>query len=346
MERPAPAVVDYGLLAAVVALLATGLGSWLTGPTVGGWLVAGHGVAGLSLVALLALKLRRVAARVRPGRLTRTRLVSVALAATALGALATGVAWVFGATLPVAWWRLLNVHVLLGLLVVPLLAVHLRARFRSPSTVRRSASRRTALRTGALLAGGAVVWRAQQAAATALGSVRRATGSREDGSGEGNGFPVTSWVADDPDPVDAAEYELTVEGLVESPLALGVDELGPEAVERATLDCTSGWYSVHDWGGLRVGDLLAAAGAADDARWVSFRSVTGYRWSLPLAEARDALLATHVDGERLTHGHGFPARLVAPGRRGFQWVKWVESVEVRRHRDASEAVAVFVSGFD
>jgi len=346
MERPAPAVVDYGLLAAVVALLATGLGSWLTGPAVGGWLVAGHGVAGLSLVALLALKLRRVAARVRPGRLTRTRLVSVALAATALGALATGVAWVFGATLPVEWWRLLNVHVLLGLLVVPLLAVHLRARFRSPSTVRRSASRRTALRTGALLAGGAAVWRAQQAAATVLGSVRRATGSREDGSGDGNAFPVTSWVADDPDPVDPADHELAVEGLVAEPLALGVADLEPAAVERATLDCTSGWYSVHDWGGVRVGDLLSAAGAADDARWVSFRSVTGYRWSLPIGEARDALLATHVDGERLRHGHGFPARLVAPGRRGFQWVKWVERVEVRRRRDASEAVAVFVSGFD
>ena len=79
---------------------------------------------------------------------------------------------------------------------------------------------------------------------------------------------------------------------------------------------------------------------------MSFRSVTGYRWSLPVEEARDALLATHVDGERLSHGHGFPARLVAPGRRGFQWVKWVTEVEVRERKDPGQWLAVFVSGFD
>jgi DMSO/TMAO reductase YedYZ molybdopterin-dependent catalytic subunit len=57
------------------------------------------------------------------------------------------------------------------------------------------------------------------------------------------------------------------------------------------------------------------------------------------------MLATHVDGEELSHGHGFPLRLVAPGRRGFQWVKWVEEVRVTRRRDHSERLAIFVSGF-
>ncbi len=72
--------------------------------------------------------------------------------------------------------------------------------------------------------------------------------------------------------------------------------------------------------------------------------MTGYRWSLPLSEARDAVLATHVDGERLAHGHGYPLRLVAPGRRGFQWVKWVESVRVSKRRELGEWLAIFVSG--
>jgi DMSO/TMAO reductase YedYZ molybdopterin-dependent catalytic subunit len=72
--------------------------------------------------------------------------------------------------------------------------------------------------------------------------------------------------------------------------------------------------------------------------------VTGYRWSFPLAEARDFLLATHVGGERLSHGHGFPLRLVAPQRRGFQWVKWVTRIELRRRRDASQYLATLVSG--
>jgi DMSO/TMAO reductase YedYZ molybdopterin-dependent catalytic subunit len=65
-----------------------------------------------------------------------------------------------------------------------------------------------------------------------------------------------------------------------------------------------------------------------------------------VAEAREALLATHVGGERLSHGHGFPLRLVAPGRRGFQWVKWVERVEVRERGDPAQWVVTLVSGLD
>ena len=31
----------------------------------------------------------------------------------------------------------------------------------------------------------------------------------------------------------------------------------------------------------------------------------------------------------LAFGAGFPARLVAPGRRGYWWVKWVDRIEVQ-----------------
>jgi hypothetical protein len=57
-------------------------------------------------------------------------------------------------------------------------------------------------------------------------------------------------------------------------------------------------------------------------------SATGYRRRLPVADAGTLLLATRLAGRPLSAGHGFPARLVAPGRRGFWWVKWVVSVEV------------------
>jgi DMSO/TMAO reductase YedYZ molybdopterin-dependent catalytic subunit len=120
----------------------------------------------------------------------------------------------------------------------------------------------------------------------------------------------------------------------------------PEDDQRAVLDCTSGWYAERDWEGVRVGDLLETVSPTDDAGWVRFRSVTGYKWSLPIEEARDALLATRVDGEPLSHGHGAPMRLVAPGRRGFQWVKWVEEVRVTRNLDRSQWIAIFVSGFE
>jgi DMSO/TMAO reductase YedYZ molybdopterin-dependent catalytic subunit len=96
----------------------------------------------------------------------------------------------------------------------------------------------------------------------------------------------------------------------------------------AAVDCTGGWYAERVWAGQRLGRLLDRAGPLAGATAVLFRSATGYATVLPLAEARDALLATHVGGEPLAHGHGFPLRLVAPARRGFQWVKWLEQVEV------------------
>jgi DMSO/TMAO reductase YedYZ molybdopterin-dependent catalytic subunit len=162
-------------------------------------------------------------------------------------------------------------------------------------------------------------------------------------------------VADDPEPIDPETWSLQVDGAVERSLSQGpdllaaadsADMLDPTAEREAILDCTSGWYSAQRWRGIAVGDLLEAAGARDDARWVSFHSVTGYRWSLPIDEAREALLATHVTGERLSHAHGFPLRLVAPGRRGFQWVKWVERVEVRERPDYGQWIAIFTSGFE
>lgn len=365
--EPPPRVVDASLLVAVGALLATGVVSLVSGRPGGAWVFDVHAVAGLATVVLLAWKLRRVRHRLAPGALDATRLLSVLLAVTTTGALASGVWWVLGGALDLGPWGLLNLHVGLGLVVPVLLVVHLRQRFALP---RREAvtDRRNALRYGAVLGAGALAWRAQETVNRALdtaGADRRFTGSREDGSDAGNRFPVTSWVADDPDPVDVDAWRLDVTGRVETPLSLSFEEVtagqptggreggpagdaadGPvDSVEqRAILDCTSGWYSEHDWQGVRVGDLLDAAGA--ESGWVQFRSVTGYRWSLPVAKARDAVLATRVDGEPLSHGHGAPMRLVAPGRRGFQWVKWVEELRVTRRRGLGEWVAVFVSGFD
>lgn len=57
-------------------------------------------------------------------------------------------------------------------------------------------------------------------------------------------------------------------------------------------------------------------------------SVTGYRRRFALDGAASLLLATQVGGEPLSAGHGFPARLVAPGRRGYHWVNWVASVAI------------------
>jgi DMSO/TMAO reductase YedYZ molybdopterin-dependent catalytic subunit len=56
--------------------------------------------------------------------------------------------------------------------------------------------------------------------------------------------------------------------------------------------------------------------------------VTGCDRRFPVAHADRLLLATHVGGVVLSASHGFPLRLVAPGRRGYHWVNWVTSLEV------------------
>jgi len=343
---PSPRAVDWGLFVAVAMLLATGIGTIFAGTLAAAWVIDLHAVSGIVLVFLLSVKLWRVRHRVTPERLTGARVASVALAVDALGALMTGVWWIFGGSLNLGPWGLFHLHTALGLLVAPLLLAHLRYRLHSPETAMRH-GRRDALRYAGLVATGAIVWRLQGPVNDVLdtaGADRRFTGSREDGSDAGNRFPVTSWVADDPEPIDATDWTLTVGGRVAEELAYDLADLPTGASGRALLDCTSGWYSEHDWQGVRVGDLLDAADPETSAAWVQFRSVTGYRWSLPIEEARDALLATRVDGDRLSHGHGFPLRLVAPGRRGFQWVKWVEDVHITERREIGEWVAIFVSG--
>jgi DMSO/TMAO reductase YedYZ molybdopterin-dependent catalytic subunit len=52
-----------------------------------------------------------------------------------------------------------------------------------------------------------------------------------------------------------------------------------------------------------------------------------------------------VGGEPLTHEHGAPARLVALGRRGFEWVKWVVRIEVLSGRDNGQIFSLYTSSF-
>jgi DMSO/TMAO reductase YedYZ molybdopterin-dependent catalytic subunit len=209
--------------------------------------------------------------------------------------------------------------------------------------------RRQLLRFVGLALGGIALWPAQQALELQLnlpGARRRFTGSREAGSYAGNAFPATSWIADQPLPIDPARWRLHVGGAVARPLALGYANLLDHSEElEATLDCTGGFYSTQRWRGARVGRLLEAAGLLPEAGWVRFVAITGYRWSLPLEEARAALLATHVGPEPLSHSHGAPVRLVAPGRRGFEWVKWVVRIDALTTPDHGQVVSIYSSSF-
>lgn len=344
-----PRLTDWSLALAVGLAFATGIVSLVSGRAEQWLIFTLHGAVGLWLLLLIGGKLRRVWPRLLRPRLWDRRTI-LGLAATLLVLLSggTGVWWVAGGDLFVAGFNLLNWHILLGIALTVFVSLHMIARAK-PLRARDVRGRRQALRWSGLLLGGLALWPAQQALGRALnlpGAQRRFTGSREVGSYAGNAFPTTSWVAARPRPLDAATWRLRIGGAVARPLELSYAELLAHADEiEATLDCTGGFYSTQVWRGATVARLLAAADPQPEAGWVSFVSVTGYRWHIPLSEAATALLATHVGGEALSHAHGAPARLVAPGHRGFEWVKWVVRVEVLSAPDPGAIASLYASSF-
>jgi hypothetical protein len=332
-EQMARVAVNTALLAAVAVLaLSGGLELFANGPALA-WLYPLHRGAALALLPLLLWKLPIVAASLRRRRLALSVWPGLLLQVVVVGLALTGAVWTAGLA---RWWALagnsvLALHLYLFFGLGPPLALHVRLRWRRPSA-RSFRQRRAVLRLAA--AGGLGV---AGVAAFALAAPwlrrfpapRRFTGSFAAGSGAGNSFPVTAFLVDDPAPLPATTWRLHLSGRVARPLTLRYQDLLPTAdAVAATVDCTGGWSAERVWSGRRLGRLLDRAQPRAGATVVLFRSATGYATVLPLAEARDALLATHVGGEPLAHGHGFPLRLVAPARRGFQWVKWLEQVEV------------------
>jgi len=314
--------------------LVSGLGSFLAGSPEGRWVFWLHSAGGLSVVVLLVWKWRIVVSSFQRRGAGIWSLAPALLGVLFLGILVTGLWWLLvgRGTLLVPIYgemRPLVLHTILGLALVPLFALHVLLRWpRRPAAA--FASRRAVLRLLAVGGAGFALSRGLAAAAPHTGPDRRFTGSREEASFTGNDHPVTNWLGDNRQRIPADQWSLEVRGAVREPLTLGYDELIAlaEGPRRATLDCTGGWYTVQDWGGVPLAAVLDRAVLTEDARSVVVTSATGFSRRFGLGTVPRLLLATTVGGERLSSGHGFPVRLVAPGRRGYNWVKWIVSIEV------------------
>ncbi len=324
-------LVNLALLVAVPLLVATGLLAWvMPRPTADALLVL-HRVAGVGLVLVLAWKYgiaRRSVRRRARGGLDVSLAVGGFASIALLLVLGIGLAWSIGIVSfdrPLAY-SLLNVHVFVGVALVPLMVAHAARRWESRPAVADLTGRRFALRALAVGVGAVVA----TAALDRVGLARRSTGSRAAAAFSGNDFPLTIWAFDAVPAIDVATWRMRVDGEVASPGAIGYEELlGLPFTERdAVLDCTGGWWTEQRWRGVTLADLLARHGLRASAKRVDIVSLTGHAWSFPIAEADRLLIATHVGGETLSAGHGYPARLIAPDHRGFQWIKWVSQVHV------------------
>jgi hypothetical protein len=97
--------------------------------------------------------------------------------------------------------------------------------------------------------------------------------------------------------------------------------------------CVEGWSQLASWRGVRLRDLTDGVGAHpdEDLRLTSLEKKGGYRVTEMGHEyVQDdlTLVALELNGEALDLDHGFPARMIAPGRPGVLQTKWLSTIEV------------------
>jgi DMSO/TMAO reductase YedYZ molybdopterin-dependent catalytic subunit len=160
--------------------------------------------------------------------------------------------------------------------------------------------------------------------------------------------------------VDGAAWRLRVDGAVERPLTVTLEEILslPQQTLRVTMECAGNgrarfsprplsqpWLyeaiGTAEWTGTPVWPLLERAGIASDAVDVVFtgadHGIQGatehdYARSLSVAELRrpEVMLVHSMNGRPLEPQHGYPLRLIVPGWYGMTSVKWLTSIEAIR----------------
>ncbi len=143
-------------------------------------------------------------------------------------------------------------------------------------------------------------------------------------------------------------WTISVEGLVERPMQISIDELlqqYPLEERIYRMRCVEGWSMVIPWAGFPVYKLLKDVKVKDTARFVRFatqynhdlfpnQGSFGFAWpyteGLRLDEANHDLtiLAVGLYNKVLPAQDGAPIRLVVPWKYGFKSVKSISKIEL------------------
>lgn len=138
--------------------------------------------------------------------------------------------------------------------------------------------------------------------------------------------------------IDPEEWTLEIDGTVEEPYELSYDELlahEGSLEQTTTMICISNQVGgdligTGHWTGVPLSELVADAGPTESAVDVVTHAADGYSEAIPieLVEREDILVAYGMGGRTLATEHGFPARLLVPGRYGMKMTKWLTRIEV------------------
>lgn len=136
------------------------------------------------------------------------------------------------------------------------------------------------------------------------------------------------------------DWRLRVDGAVETPLSLDLEMLRqlPASTEMATLECaipggTALLVGNATWTGVPLETVLEAAGPLPEASSVQITAADGYSLGdydlAKLLSSDDIILAYDMNGQALPPEQGYPLRLVVPATGGFNWIQWVEHIEIK-----------------
>jgi len=153
-------------------------------------------------------------------------------------------------------------------------------------------------------------------------------------------FYVVSKNFGDPN-VDGGSWRLKIGGMAGNPVSLTLQDLRalPVTTEYVTLECISNnvggnLMSTGGFTGVSLKYLLEQVKPTSSATWAAFKAADGYTESLPLSAINSdptILVAYELDGQQLPGAHGYPARILIPGRYGMKGPKWLTEIELVDH---------------
>ena len=136
--------------------------------------------------------------------------------------------------------------------------------------------------------------------------------------------------------VDPSKWSLTIDGLVENPLRFDYDQIRQLAPYETTftLECISnqvggGLIGNANWKGTLLRPLLDRAGIRPEAKYAAIYAAEGYSTGHTLERIRrpENFLVWEMNGQPLPRQHGFPLRIILPGKYGMKMPKWLTRIE-------------------
>ena len=139
-----------------------------------------------------------------------------------------------------------------------------------------------------------------------------------------------------------ADWRLTVDGGVDRPLALSLDQIRqmPRRTQITRHDCVEGWSAIGKWTGVPLSLILDQAGLQHDARFIVFHCMDRYG-ERPYYESIDLIDAFHpqtilawaLNDAMLPVPNGAPLRLRVERQLGYKHAKYLQRIEARASLD-------------